>query len=181
MQRRVKIALVCAIGCLVLVAASAVFATLHLRQRVQNPEYCAGCHVMAPYYASWQSSEFTAHMHAQLGLTCQECHPRTVQDGLRELVSNATHHFDVPLKDNSPRAETCLRCHGSYEILAARTRNLIGPDGFSLGRNPHDSHWGKLDCGICHKMHKSAVDFCARCHGLPKTGTAWENKIATQN
>lgn len=175
MQRRLKIALVAPTAVLVAATASAVFATQWVKQHIQEPEYCGSCHVMAPYNESWKSSALTAHTHAQLGLTCQECHVRSVQDGLREIVSNATHGFEVPLKDNHPRAETCLRCHGSYEILAARTQNLIGPDGFALGRNPHDSHWGELDCGICHKMHKPSVDFCSRCHGLPVTGPAWES------
>lgn len=175
MHRGVKIGLIAMVAVVLTVIATAGFATVWLEDRIQDPEYCASCHVMTSYYDTWKSSELTAHSHAQLGLTCQECHARTVQDGLRELVSTATHDFEVPLKDHQPRPEACLRCHGSYEVLAARTQNLIGPDGFALGRNPHDSHWGELDCGICHKMHKPSVDFCARCHGSPVTAPAWEH------
>lgn len=176
MHRRLKFGLVTLAGVLIAVAATAGFTTVWLKDRIQTPEYCAGCHTMTPYYNTWKSSSFTAHTHEQLGLTCQECHTRTVRDGWREILSTATHSFDVPLKDNKPRTETCLRCHGSYEIVAARTQKLIGRDGFALGRNPHDSHWGALDCGICHKMHKPSVDFCSRCHGSPNTGPAWEKK-----
>jgi hypothetical protein len=173
MHRGLKVVLGLAVLVVVAVGATAGGTSVWLKGRLQDPEYCAGCHVMAPYYSSWKQSPFTAHTHAKLGLKCQDCHTRTVRDGLRELVSNATGSFDVPLEDHPPGRETCLRCHGSYQILAARTQNLLGPDGFALGRNPHDSHWGPIDCGICHKMHKPSQDFCSECHGSPNRGPAW--------
>lgn len=50
----------------------------------------------------------------------------------------------------------CLKCHVSYEKLAARTdKNDI---------NPHDSHLENLDCGACHHGHKKPVLACDECH-----------------
>ena len=154
--------------------------TLWLKGRIQTTGYCASCHVIAPYYTSWNSSDFLAHTHAKLGIVCQDCHARTIRAALKEVVSNVTHRYQVPLKNHRVRPEECLRCHGSYESLADLTKNLKGPDGFPLGRNPHASHWGPLDCGICHKMHKASVDFCSECHSLPATGPAWTTSMLTQ-
>jgi hypothetical protein len=159
---------------LVAVTAAAGAGTAWLKDRIQTTEYCANCHVIAPYYDTWKSSTFTAYTHAAVGLVCQDCHTRTLRDGLRELASNVTHSYQLPLKDHnvSPDVE-CFRCHVSYEYLAGLTKDLRGPDGFSLGRNPHDSHWGPLECSVCHKMHKPSVDFCSECHGFPASGAAW--------
>lgn len=173
MPRPLKIALAALTVIVAAVAAAAGGGTLWLHDQLKTNEYCASCHIIAPYYNTWKASDFTAHTHAKAGIACQDCHPRTTRDGLRELVVNATHSSQLPIKDHKVRAEECLRCHGSHEILASRTSSLIGPDGFTLGRNPHDSHWGPLDCGICHNMHQPSVDFCAKCHGSPATGAAW--------
>jgi cytochrome c3-like protein len=164
-----KIALVV----LVVVIGAAGGGRVWLNGRIQTTEYCASCHVIAPYYNSWKSAGFLANTHAQAKIVCQDCHTRTVKAAMTELVSNVTHSYEVPLKDHRVRPEDCLRCHGSYEYLGELTKDLKGPDGYSLGRNPHDSHWGRLDCGICHKMHKASVDFCSACHGFPITGPGW--------
>jgi Cytochrome c3 len=157
-------------------AAAAGAGTVWLKHRIQTPEYCSNCHAVAPYYDTWKASPYTAHAHEEAGLACQFCHTRTVRDGLRELVNTVTHNYEVPLKDHKVGARECLRCHGTYEYLASLTNDLKGPDGFPLGRNPHDSHWGSLDCGICHKMHKPSVEFCAVCHSFPIQGPSWQSR-----
>jgi hypothetical protein len=96
-----------------------------------------------------------------------------MKSAVTELLSYVTHSHEVPLKDESVRPMDCLQCHGSYAQLAELTRDLKGPEGSPLGRNPHDSHWGPLSCGICHRMHKTSVDFCSECHGFPVSGPAW--------
>lgn len=169
MSKALKIGL----AALVLIIGVGTLGVMRVKHNIQTTEYCAGCHVIAPYYDSWNSSAFLANTHKNAGLTCQNCHTRTVKDGIRELVSYATHSYDLPLKDHRVRPEDCEQCHGSYENLAEATKDLPGPNGVWLGRNPHDSHWGKIDCGICHKMHKPSVDLCADCHKFPATGPAW--------
>ena len=173
MPRILKIALVALTTVVAAVAAAAGGGTLWLHDRLKTTEYCASCHVVAPYYNTWKASDFTAHAHAKAGIACQDCHARSARDGLRELVVNVARSDQLPIENHKVRAEECLRCHGSHEILASRTKSLIGPDGFALGRNPHDSHWGPLDCGICHNMHKPSVDLCSKCHGSPPSGAAW--------
>lgn len=155
--------------------ASAGGGGVWLKGRIQTTGYCANCHVIAPYYNSWKSSAFLASTHERAGAVCQDCHTRTLQAAVTELAKAVTGSYEAPLKEHRVRPEDCLRCHGKYQDLAALTKDLKGPDGFSLGRNPHDSHWGPLDCGICHKMHRASVDFCAKCHGFPVTGPGWVN------
>jgi cytochrome c nitrite reductase small subunit len=157
---------------IVIVAIAA--GAMHVKTRAQTTDYCAGCHVIAPYYNTWKSSPYLAHSHEELGIVCQDCHTRTARAALIELMRNATRSYEIPLKEHRVHPEECLRCHASYTALASRTRNLKGPDGFALGRNPHDSHWGQLDCGICHKMHRASVDLCAGCHGFADTKSAWK-------
>jgi hypothetical protein len=167
------------VAALVIVIAAALGGTMRLKSRAQTTEYCANCHVIAPYYNSWKSSPYLAHTHEELGLVCQDCHVRTARAAMTELVKNVTHEYEIPLKEHRVRPAECLSCHGSYAALANRTKNLKGPDGFPLGRNPHDSHWGQIDCGICHKMHRASVDLCAGCHGLPDTKPAWTAPIVS--
>jgi Cytochrome c3 len=171
--RYLKIALAVVAVIVVAAAAAAGGGTFWLHDRLKTTEYCSTCHVIAPYYDSWKDSDFTAHAHEKAGIPCQACHTRSTGDGLRELFVNATRTQELPVRDHKVRAEECLRCHGSNEYLASLTTELIGPDGFALGRNPHDSHWGPLDCGICHKMHKPSVDFCSNCHGSPESDAGW--------
>jgi len=144
-----------------------------LRDSSSRPEYCAQCHVMEPYYSSWESSDYPAHKHAESAVPCQTCHARPIKDSVREVLSNITHSYEVPLEEQRARAADCLRCHVSYAHLAELTKDLKDPDGNPLGRNPHDSHWGALECRICHKMHKVSVDYCAQCQGPTVTGPGW--------
>jgi hypothetical protein len=171
MFNRMKFVLVLAAVVLIGGVATVGGTAAWLKGRVRTTDYCAGCHVIAPYYDTWKSSLFTAHAHAAVGIVCQDCHQRTVRDGLREIVSNVSR--ESPSGDYRVSPKICLGCHVSYRHLAGLTGNLRGPDGFALGRNPHHSHWGSLDCGICHKMHKPSVDLCSKCHGFPIKAPAW--------
>jgi len=29
-----------------------------------------------------------------------------------------------------------------------------------VGANPHASHYGEMECRLCHKMHKECDDYC---------------------
>lgn len=152
---------------------AAIGGAMWLQRRIQTTQYCSSCHIMAPYYDSWKSADFLANQHGQAAITCQACHRYTMKSAVTELVSNLMHTYKIPLKDHRARPEDCLSCHGTYAELAQSTTDLKGSDGHPLGRNPHNSHWGKLDCGICHKMHKASVDYCSKCHGVPVTAPGW--------
>lgn len=86
--------------------------------------------------ATAQSQEFRQR-HGQFGVACATCHGTDFSAG-------------VPVA-------TCLACHGSYEVLAERSRHVVP--------NPHaPHHLGEVRCGQCHREHQASVLFCNRCH-----------------
>jgi hypothetical protein len=64
-------------------------------------------------------------------------------------------HKDNQAKDRVPTA-VCTACHGDQAKLAERTQKVIP--------NPHDSHLGNVECGLCHHGHKKSEDYCGTCH-----------------
>lgn len=44
----------------------------------ENPSFCASCHIVEPYYLSWNDSPLLDHKHAEENITCQECHERSI-------------------------------------------------------------------------------------------------------
>ena len=133
----------------------------------EQPRFYATCHIMQPYLESWESFPFLAHAHAEENVTCLECHEPTIQQQVDELIKFVTKDYENPLKERKFDQEWCLRCHehGSYEELIERTKDLT--------RNPHDSHYGEMECRICHKVHRASEDYCAQCHGPTVTGPRW--------
>lgn len=83
-----------------------------------------------------QEKPFTAERHKANGVNCSGCHGNGAKA--------------------APSVEKCLSCHGSYEKLAERTKKLA--------RNPHASHYGDLDCTLCHHGHKVDENYCGSCH-----------------
>ena len=95
------------------------------------------------YFQSWATSEHLDHQHAQQSVTCGLCHGTFFPE---ERVS----------------MEQCLRCHGSYEHVAALTED-VDP-------NIHDSHYGEIRCTLCHKAHEDSVLYCNICHAFEFDG-----------
>jgi cytochrome c nitrite reductase small subunit len=152
MSRKLIIVIVVLLAAVVLGGVGAVgFWQYH-----EKPEFCATCHIMDPYLESWQDSDLGAHAHAVEDITCLDCHEPTVQQQVQELVVYMQGDFDVPLAQIRYPMSECLECHDSYAALAELTS---GGDF-----NPHGSHWGELECGVCHGMHKESVDYCDQCH-----------------
>ncbi len=95
------------------------FAEHHTAQ----PGFCASCHIMEPYYASWEKD-----IHGgQLGIACVDCHyapgeRSTVSAKLRGL-SQLTSYFSGRYGATRPRAhvaqESCLtsNCHGDGQFM----------------------------------------------------------------
>jgi hypothetical protein len=54
--------------------------------------------------------------------------------------------------------EACLKCHGSFEEVAKRTRDM--------DPNPHANHSTDYDpdCTRCHHGHKANEVYCVKCH-----------------
>ena len=85
---------------------------------------------------AWAADKMLADRHVERGVKCESCH--------------------TTMPPKAVNTQGCLKCHLSYEKLAARTdKNDI---------NPHDSHLENLDCGACHHGHKKPVLACDECH-----------------
>ena len=140
----------------------------------EQPQFCATCHIMEPYLASWQASDYGAYAHAVEDVTCLECHEPTTQQQVDELVVYMQGDFAVPLEEREYGNEFCFDCHEpnehtSYEEVIQLT---VG-----LELNPHDSHLGEMECATCHKTHRPSEDYCAQCHGPVATGPGWTTEV----
>lgn len=84
------------------------------------------------------SAATLAETHAARGVACSGCH-----------------------EENPPArpVETarCQSCHGDYQKLAERTRNM-------QPTNVHANHLGDLDCSECHQGHQPEKLVCSECH-----------------
>lgn len=121
---------------------------------VWNPHaHCADCH--ASKVKSMADTTLLASKHAAAGNKCLDCHDAADLQTVHENVIATTPGVT---KKKYPQAH-CLKCHGSYtaiiELTKGRTR-----------LNPHDSHYGEVECIICHNVHtaKSPDAFCVSCH-----------------
>lgn len=128
----------------------------------ERPQFCVTCHIMDPYLASWEASDFGAHEHEQADVVCLDCHEPTLQEQVHEVVVYVQGDYETPLPELKYPMEDCLECHehGSYEQIIQMTADLKE----TYEANPHDSHFGQMECRLCHKMHTESEDYCAQCH-----------------
>ncbi|MDH4207754.1 MAG: cytochrome c3 family protein [Anaerolineae bacterium] len=128
----------------------------------EQPQFCGTCHIMDPYVESWQSSALGANAHAEYDITCLDCHVPTLEQQISELAMYVTGDYQTPLNELKYPKESCYECHehGTYEQIVEMTAELEE----TVGANPHASHYGELECRLCHKMHKQSEDYCAQCH-----------------
>ena len=121
---------------------------------------CTACHVMDPYVDSLQDPNRLAYAHAQEGLACLDCHELEAVEQVHEQAVAGT-----SIEERKVEMDVCFDCHvpnehTSYEEIIKLTSDLES----EVGANPHDSHYGEMECRICHKMHKQSEDYCAQCH-----------------
>ena len=85
-----------------------------------------------------------------------------MKEQVTELVTYVRGNYQTPLRERRFSKEFCLGCHEheSYAQLAEMTKALEE----EIGANPHDSHYGELECRLCHKVHRASQDYCANCH-----------------
>ena len=135
-----------------------------LNDGLKRPEYCANCHA-SPHYSSWEHSTYLADKHAKAAIRCQTCHPQTMGTGLHNVVTYA--QGDYELRRLRVPKHVCLQCHAhkNYAELIERTGGTK--------RNPHKSHYGEIDCRICHKMHQPSIDYCSACHDPTTSDEGW--------
>ncbi|HWQ74640.1 MAG TPA: cytochrome c3 family protein [Syntrophomonas sp.] len=129
-----------------------------------NPAFCTSCHIMQPYYQSWDSSDLLANKHAAAGVTCHQCHESSVLTQAEEGLKFITGDYKTPLdKRNLGTRDFCLACH-DFDTVKSKTN-------FD-DSNPHDSHQGEQDCNLCHNMHQQSQLMCSQCHQF-----SWADKL----
>ena len=143
-KRGVRWAIIGIVAIAVIAAAGAGFWVWH-----EQPRFCADlCHIMQPYEDTWASSPYEVHVHAEAGVECLDCHEPTIEEQVQEVIAYVTGDYEQPLREARLEQETCLSCkdHDSYPELAEATSDWE--------RNPHASHWGDMECNLCHKKHR---------------------------
>lgn len=135
---------------------------------VWTPEMdCSVCH--AKYVDSLRDSKLLAYGHAKVGLNkCYNCHDRSALKGTHSSVRTG----ETDVKARKYPQGNCLKCHGTYEGLAAKTANSkVLKDTKGTVVNPHDlpnnyGHKNIKECYNCHKMHRTQdpVEYCYNCH-----------------
>lgn len=95
--------------------------------------------MLTPFFHSWGSSKYLDQVHAARGVTCTLCH-------------------NTLLSETKVSKEQCLQCHGSYQHLSARSKDLLP--------NPHASHCGEISCTLCHHAHQQSELYCNLCHSF---------------
>ncbi len=136
----------------------------------KDPESCAGCHLIKPYVQSWMGSDFLDHKHSKTGNACLDCHQLTDKEQRENVTKYQMNAFKTPLTPREYPNAFCLRCHGSYKEVAERTKDF---EKKGLTKNPHESHYGEIDCNVCHKSHKPSVDYCSQCHSPVVKKPGW--------
>ena len=127
-------------------------------QLTYNPNTCSICHNIRPYVESYYDSEYADHVHYEANVGCKDCHEATPLECASEGVTYVTGNYENPMTEIRFPQEKCLQCHRSYESLVEQTSHLEP--------NPHDSHFGEMECYLCHKSHKDSENYCAECHAF---------------
>jgi nitrate/TMAO reductase-like tetraheme cytochrome c subunit len=144
-----------------------------------TPRFCGSCHVMEPYYESWETSSHSS-------IACVDCHiPPGLTAELRkkyEAIAMVARYFTGTYSTN-PWAEVddaaCLECH-ERRLLAGT--EVFGDILFDHGPHLSELRRGKrLRCTSCHSQivqgsHITVTSTsCILCHFKgqePGTGTA---------
>ena len=139
-----------------------------------NPAFCTACHIMKPYYESWQNSSLLANKHSTAGVTCHQCHESSISIQAEEGLKFVTGDYKTPLDKREFTSEFCLRCHseagtGTPKGITFDEATIKTNFGES---NPHDSHNGELECNTCHSMHQPSKAMCSECHVF-----SWINEL----
>lgn len=89
--------------------------------------------------AGWPGSMFTDGIHRDSGLECGDCHQQLPPAG-------------------GSQGAVCLDCHGSGSVFGMTAETS------DYEPNPHDLHYGPIDCTFCHRMHEEQGPACSFCH-----------------
>lgn len=162
------------IGIVLIIAMIPAMGAVYVKDNMHNNNYCAACH--QEYFDTWENPDTDyalAHVHNQMGVSCQRCHQRTFGESIAEVGNYITGNYYYPLPTSEVSMDKCFACHGDYaEIIPPLATALTGEQ-----RNPHDGHWGELECYECHFAHQDSVVYCDQCHEIYMDADAlgWTN------
>ncbi len=134
----------------------------------ENPSFCAGCHIIKPYYESWNEGVLLDAKHARHDITCLKCHQRSIPDKMQEGLNFIMENYTLPVQSATVGRDFCLECH-SGEGPGNGWDDIKVASNFKNG-NPHDSHEGEQRCTLCHNMHQPSQVRCLQCHNFNWTG-----------
>jgi cytochrome c-type protein NapC len=116
-----------------------------------NPESCANCHVIEPYYNTWQNSP-----HANV--SCDKCH---VEPGtgfvavkvqrLGEWLAYRSGNVELPIQGTKEISnEACLQCHSNNRVISPSKdiRSGFHADHLGYGTSCVDCHYEVAHTGI---------------------------------
>ena len=147
-SRRLRFVLLRFSAVLAVLVLAVVLMTAGAAQYTSRSEFCNSCHIMEPYYVSWQES-------SHHDVECIKCHfppgaaekVRGKMQGLVQLLKYVTQTAGPRLSAEIPD-ESCLRCHDT-RLLSGR----VEFQGVPFDHGPHlsDTRRGKkLRCTSCH-------------------------------
>ncbi len=141
-----------------------------------QPGFCLNCHLMIPYYKSWEDSA-----HGKKQVSCVQCHyePGIVETMKGKVMAlNMVVKYATGAEGTKPWAQvsdaSCMRggCH-SQRLLAGAVKFDMGRVSIPFNHTPHllEMRGGKkLRCTSCHSQivqgeHLSVtVTTCFTCH-----------------
>lgn len=109
--------------------------------------------------SAWAATDL-ATFHAQLG-GCAACH------GTSSVTAAS-----VP-DDERAINKSCTTCHGGYDKLAGKNKQLRF--------DPHASHVGNVNCTVCHSAHQQPKLICNDCHSFTELKMPFADSAAKAN
>lgn len=151
-----------------------------------DPEVCINCHVMGPYYDTWQHSS-----HREVA-TCNDCHvPHTslVAKYYFKAVDGLNHSYVFTTRGEPQRMQAiprsqkviydnCVRCHAQLNQEFVKT-GMLSKQDFHEGDDPT----AERACWDCHRStpHRGKTSLSATPHGripyLPSPVPKWLRKM----
>ncbi len=98
-KRVILIALGIAVVLGVMVAAGLLKAS-------ENPSFCKTCHIIRPFYESWNEGIYLDHKHALENIECLDCHHRTIPE--KAMAMAAITLRLIPVTSFTARAENFM-------------------------------------------------------------------------
>ena len=184
--RLIALGIVAVIGAFLLIMA---LATSGAAVYTSRSEFCISCHIMEPYYISWQES-------SHKDVSCIKCHfPPGAAEKVRGKLLGLVQLLKYVTATAGPRLNaeisdaSCLRCHDT-RLLAGR----VDFHGIPFDHRPHLTELRrgkKLRCTSCHSqivqgqhmtvttstcflchfkdgLFNEGLGTCTRCHQIPE-------------